>query len=640
MSGTIIRGKYELGQLLGKGKFGSVYKATDLETGQTYAVKKMIADNHQNERELQFYKFLVKVTGKAPPECMPYIVCYFDAFLEGDYIYAILEYVEGQNLEEWRNNRQGLLTVDEMDNIISSTIRGIGYLHSNGVAHRDIKPENIMISNDGVVKIADFGLSCDRGKCKNQVGTPIYYSPQIINRETGYDNYVAGDLWSLGMTYYWLANNRQPFQVKTFAELRTAITGKNFKSTANYTPDDEVSRAWINSMIDVLLVSKVDVRASDEILNYLLDNREMYLLNDSYINKYQLVVMLNTVGYNVSLDTDQDELQRIIDRPLKCRIMNHEFSAEELRLLGKLFNVWDDEPLICSQLKGKFEDDYGGSIKIIRMAMFDTYLKGHLESRTLNNILKKFEHNAIDIDDYYLCDLETGYQLNTVDIILLGLTMFTDTPSYDLCSVIREMRYQPDIDMKFRYVIQDHIRKDINRAGLLLKLYDMILPDSGKESLSNVIIYQYNMAVNYEQHRTLYGMLEMVAPHKLHLLVKPTIDKIIYEIKASRQAAIDYYDLLLMINPAITNDEISSIYQALSINFYLKVNSGQIPQARIIEEIILAIDPNIISVSSLLKMLETAEKAIDEPNFAKYYPGDNRAKVEYIKDVINKLQGI
>lgn len=223
-----------------------------------------------------------------------------------------MEYIEGMDLKYWSKLNK-IVKSQDMINIIKSVIQGLEFLHRNGISHRDIKPSNIIISNTGIVKIADFGLNCFKSlnDCGTLAGTPNYVAPEIWQGNHNYVNYITADIWSAGMTFYVVSNIKLPFNVSDMKEIRGKVIGSNFKSNAKFLPMNGYEAKWINSIINIMLVSNNQYRPNIKELLYLSDNEEFILYNNNIYIKYMFVHYRRQKGINVSIDISSKELKTL-----------------------------------------------------------------------------------------------------------------------------------------------------------------------------------------------------------------------------------------------------------------------------------------------------------------------------------------
>ena len=201
---------YKIIEYLGEGSFGKVFKAREISTGRILAVKRM-SINHSEKK----YSNIIKEINLLKHLSHQNIVKYYDYFEEEDFIYLMMEYLEGGTLKDYINNKKEI-TEDEARIIIKQLLVALSYLHYTcDICHRDVKPENIMFKNKNDInelKLLDFGLSSDSFESKNYLencGTLIYMAPEQIDKMI----YSKGvDVWSVGIILYMLLNKgKNPF---------------------------------------------------------------------------------------------------------------------------------------------------------------------------------------------------------------------------------------------------------------------------------------------------------------------------------------------------------------------------------------------------------------------------------------------
>eukprot|EP01097_Dermamoeba_algensis_P008874 TRINITY_DN6093_c0_g1_i1.p1 TRINITY_DN6093_c0_g1~~TRINITY_DN6093_c0_g1_i1.p1 ORF type:complete len:702 (+),score=199.13 TRINITY_DN6093_c0_g1_i1:52-2157(+) len=186
-----LLGVYQFGDELGKGAFGRVYRGINIQTGEVVAIKQMeksrIAQDSLESivTELELLQRLYN----------PNIVNYVEFQETKDHIYFVLEYVEGGSLYNVMK-RFGNFSEPLLARYLTQVLRGLEYLHRQGVIHRDIKGANISVNNTGQCKLADFG-SCTYEAIhgKDVVGTPFWMAPEIIE---GKGCSFKSDIWSVG----------------------------------------------------------------------------------------------------------------------------------------------------------------------------------------------------------------------------------------------------------------------------------------------------------------------------------------------------------------------------------------------------------------------------------------------------------
>jgi eukaryotic-like serine/threonine-protein kinase len=216
-------GRYEIIKELGKGGMGVVYQAHDPQIDRSVALKVLRVDRVVNEEfVLRFFKE-AKFIGRLSH---PNIVTVYDVGRDHGTIYIAMEYLQGQPLNEVI--RSGRLSVEKTMDIALQVSSALGYAHDKGIVHRDIKPSNIILTDEGSVKLTDFGIArADDQNAAQQtqtgviLGTPFYMSPeQVMGRRVD----GRSDLFSLGVILYELIVGRKPFKGDHFTAIFRAIT--------------------------------------------------------------------------------------------------------------------------------------------------------------------------------------------------------------------------------------------------------------------------------------------------------------------------------------------------------------------------------------------------------------------------------
>lgn len=216
-------GKYLIEKRLGVGNMGVVYKGYDPFVQRHVAVKLQGAAPNASEQEKQRYHTTFFNEAKAAGALLhPHIVSVFDAGLEGEDSYIVMEYVSGKNLLDTLYER-GRLPVEQVIDIIFKCSKALEFAHRRGVIHRDVKPANVMMSKDGVLKIMDFGIASvmrpgeqTSTSVQGVAGTPSYMAPeQIMGKEAGPQN----DIYALGTVMFQLLTGELPYQAPSLKEL-------------------------------------------------------------------------------------------------------------------------------------------------------------------------------------------------------------------------------------------------------------------------------------------------------------------------------------------------------------------------------------------------------------------------------------
>ena len=196
---------YSLGDCLGKGAFGSVYRALNLGTGETVAVKQIrLADLAKSElRVITLEIDLLKNLDH------PNIVKYHGSVQSQQALNIVLEYCENGSLHSIAKNF-GKFPENLVSLYMAQVLHGLLYLHEQGVIHRDIKGANILTTKQGLVKLADFGVATRTTTLHDSsvVGTPYWMAPEVIELSGAT---TASDIWSLGCTVIELLDGKPPY---------------------------------------------------------------------------------------------------------------------------------------------------------------------------------------------------------------------------------------------------------------------------------------------------------------------------------------------------------------------------------------------------------------------------------------------
>ena len=224
-------GKYEVAGIIGRGGMGVVYKAVDPQIGRFVAIK-MITAGFSGDQDLlkRFYRE-AHSTGSLQN---PNIVTVFDLGQQDGNPYLVMEYLEGISLESILSSRRPLSLIAKLK-IILDICHGLSYAHQRGVIHRDIKPANIMVTNDGVVKIVDFGIAHmgDKGLTRTGqvVGSLSFMSPEQL---AGKNIDAQTDIFSTGVVLYQLITNILPFEGESTAATLMKIINEPPPPLKNY----------------------------------------------------------------------------------------------------------------------------------------------------------------------------------------------------------------------------------------------------------------------------------------------------------------------------------------------------------------------------------------------------------------------
>jgi serine/threonine protein kinase len=213
-------GRYEIRRVLGQGAFGRVYLALDPHLNRLVALK--VPSNRLLQSGTSVSVFLAEARHAATLN-HPGVVAVHDVQQDGDQLYIVQEFIDGNNLTDWRRKERASREI--LVHLLIEIAEAVGYAHQRDLIHRDLKPANILIDREGHAHVADFGLAIHESEQWDRAGeisgTPAYMSPEQVRGET---HRLDGrtDIWSLGVILYELLVGRRPFRGKT----RTTLFGR------------------------------------------------------------------------------------------------------------------------------------------------------------------------------------------------------------------------------------------------------------------------------------------------------------------------------------------------------------------------------------------------------------------------------
>ncbi|MDD3048598.1 MAG: Stk1 family PASTA domain-containing Ser/Thr kinase [Bacilli bacterium] len=217
VKGQKINDRYEIVKILGEGGMANVYLAHDIILDRKVAVKVLRGDLAIDEK---FVRRFQREALSASSLSHPNIVEVYDVGEDEGSFYIVMEYVEGKNLKQLIRKR-GALTLPEVIDIMLQLTDGLGHAHNSYIIHRDIKPQNIMILDNGIVKITDFGIAMALNSSQltqtNSVMGSVHYLPP--EQAAGKGCTIKSDIYSLGILMYELLTGKLPFKGENAVEI-------------------------------------------------------------------------------------------------------------------------------------------------------------------------------------------------------------------------------------------------------------------------------------------------------------------------------------------------------------------------------------------------------------------------------------
>ena len=211
--GINIKEKYDFIRQIGEGGMGKVYEAYDNILKRRVAVKRIRPELLKSERIREQFLSEARMVAMLRHPC---IVEIYTVIETANSLYLVFEYVDGQTLET-RLDIDNNLPLEKVKQIFSSVCKGLAYAHSQDIAHGDLKPGNIMIADNGIAKVMDFGVAKklvggDSKEAKNLAGTPAYMSPEQQNGIMS----KQSDIYSLAVCLYEALCGQVPWTMPGF----------------------------------------------------------------------------------------------------------------------------------------------------------------------------------------------------------------------------------------------------------------------------------------------------------------------------------------------------------------------------------------------------------------------------------------
>lgn len=232
--GRILADRYELKELIGQGGMADVYLAYDDILKREVAVK--ILRSSLTGDPIYITRFHREARAAAAL-CHRNIVEIYDVGEEDDLYYIVMEYVRGQTLKELINRRGALHYVEAVD-IMKQVVSATALAHSMGIVHRDLKPQNILVTDSGIVKIADFGIASIQSlsqvtQTDTIMGSLHYLAPEIARGEKATPQ---SDIYALGVVFYELLRGDVPFNGESPVNIALKHMRDEIPSVRAYNP--------------------------------------------------------------------------------------------------------------------------------------------------------------------------------------------------------------------------------------------------------------------------------------------------------------------------------------------------------------------------------------------------------------------
>ncbi|RKE19503.1 serine/threonine-protein kinase [Streptomyces sp. TLI_171] len=263
-TGRLLAGRYRLGEVLGRGGMGTVWRAEDEVLGRIVAVKELRMTGAVDDAEK--HRLIVRTLREAKATARirhTAAVTVFDVVEEDDRPWIVMELVDGRSLADVVRE-DGTLTPERAAEIALDLLGVLGAAHSQGVLHRDVKPSNVLIGEDGRTVLTDFGIASVEGDTSITstgmlVGAPSYIAPE---RARGQQPGPPSDLWSLGGTLYAMVEGVPPYDRGSALATLTAVMTEDLPTPRNAGP----LRPVIEGLLEKDPAKRMDAAAARALL--------------------------------------------------------------------------------------------------------------------------------------------------------------------------------------------------------------------------------------------------------------------------------------------------------------------------------------------------------------------------------------
>ena len=209
LTGRLLDGRYAVTARIAHGGMATVYQATDTRLDREVALKVMHAELARDEEFVRRFIGEAKSVARLSHQN---VVAVFDQGADGPFLYLAMEYVPGRTLKELLRDSGRFSPATALE-IMTGVLDGLAAAHASGIVHRDVKPENVLVTADGRIKVADFGLAralsaAGHTRAGLLIGTVAYVPPEQV---TGGTTGPRGDVYSAGVMLFELLTGRLPF---------------------------------------------------------------------------------------------------------------------------------------------------------------------------------------------------------------------------------------------------------------------------------------------------------------------------------------------------------------------------------------------------------------------------------------------
>lgn len=329
VKGTKINDRYQIIKTLGEGGMANVYLAHDTILDRNVAVKVLRGDLANDEK---FVRRFQREALSASSLSHPNIVEMYDVGEDDGQYYIVMEYVDGKTLKQVLKQR-GQLSITEVVDIMLQLADGMAHAHDAYIIHRDIKPQNIMILNNGMIKITDFGVATALNatqltQTNSVMGTVHYLPPEQAN---GKGSTIRSDIYSMGIMMYELLTGLVPYKGESAVEIALKHLKEPLPSVRKENPSipQSIENVIIKSTAKNPKNRYVDARTMYEDLKTALDDSrkdEKRYVYPNPENDLEETKVLDKELESIKQDDDKKETK---PKTKKSKVKEEDFFDEE-----------------------------------------------------------------------------------------------------------------------------------------------------------------------------------------------------------------------------------------------------------------------------------------------------------------------
>ena len=336
MKGQKISDRYQIIKSIGEGGMANVYLAYDTILDRNVAIKLLRGDLANDEK---FVRRFQREALSASSLAHPNIVEVYDVGEDSGQYYIVMEYIEGKHLKALLKKR-GKLTISEVVDIMLQITDGLSVAHDSYIIHRDIKPQNIMILENGIVKITDFGIAMAMNATQltqtNSVMGSVHYLPP--EQANGKGSTLQSDIYSMGILMYELLTGKLPYRGDNAVEIALKHLKEPLPSIREELPSIPQS------------IENIILKATNKnVKNRYIDAREMHedlrtCLDDSRINEEKYTFKYPNTDIDdtkmIKVPTKKVEPKKEVEEEPIAKQISGDDLKKDKKILIKLFSIF------------------------------------------------------------------------------------------------------------------------------------------------------------------------------------------------------------------------------------------------------------------------------------------------------------